>query len=189
MKNKRTRPEINTGSIADIAFLLLIFFLVATTINSEIGIQRKLPKHQPEPGQTMDIHDRNILKVELNAKDEILVEGEYSSLKELKSLATAFIDNNGKGICAYCLGAKNPSSSDSPEKAVISIQNNRNTSYNAYVAVQNELTAAYNKLREREALLRYNQSFEKLKGHKKKEISNLYPIIISEAQAVDLASN
>jgi hypothetical protein len=188
MLNKRNRPEVNAGSMADIAFLLLIFFLVTTTIQTDMGLQRKLPPIDPiKTGKP--IHDRNLLTVELNAEDKLLVEGEYHSLAELKILALNFIDNNGKGDCLYCQGMNSTNSSDHPSKAVITIQNNRKTSYTAYVGVQNELAAAYNELRDREAEKRFALPFKKLTPPRQKEIKQLYPMIISEAQPLDLAAN
>lgn len=186
MLKKRSRPQINAGSMADIAFLLLVFFLVATTMNNDFGIQRKLPAINPEPGK--QIPERNILTVLVNSNDKILIEDDYVQLNEIEAIAKAFIENNGKGDCSHCEGLKNPSSSDHPKKAVISLQNDRKTSYSTYIAVQNELTAAYTQLRNREAKKRYGVELDELESHQKKEIAALFPLIISEAETVDLAS-
>lgn len=149
---KRSAPEVNAGSMADIAFLLLIFFLVTTTIEKDSGINRKLPPWQPENQEDVVIRQKNIFTVLLNGKDQLLVEDELMELKDLRKAAVKFLDNGGDGSCTYCKGAKDPSSSDNPDKAIISLKNERETSYAAYISIQNELVAAYNELRNRRAL-------------------------------------
>jgi biopolymer transport protein ExbD len=147
---KRSAPEVNAGSMADIAFLLLIFFLVTTTIEKDSGINRKLP-----PMEEIDppiIKQKNIFTVLLNGKDQLLVEEELMEVVDLREAAVVFLDNNGDSSCNYCKGDKNPKSSDNPDKAIISLKNERETSYAAYISVQNELVAAYNVLRNRRAL-------------------------------------
>lgn len=148
---KRAAPEVNAGSMADIAFLLLIFFLVTTTIEKDSGINRKLPPIE-ESDEDVIIKQKNIFTVLLNKNDQLLVEDEIMEVKDLRAAAVEFLDNGGDGSCDYCQGAKNPSSSDNPDKAIISLKNDRETSYAAYVTVQNELVAAYNVLRNRRAL-------------------------------------
>lgn len=150
---KRSAPEVNAGSMADIAFLLLIFFLVTTTIPKDSGINRKLPPMEPPNEEDVVIKQKNIFTVLLNGKDQLLVEDELMELKDLRTAAIEFLDNGGDGSCDYCNGAKNPKSSDNPDKAIISLKNERETSYSAYISVQNELVAAYNELRNRRALL------------------------------------
>lgn len=147
---KRSAPEVNAGSMADIAFLLLIFFLVTTTIEKDSGINRKLP-----PMEEIDppiIKQKNIFTVLLNGKDQLLVEEELMEVADLRAAAVEFLDNNGDGSCDYCQGKKDSKSSDNPDKAIISLKNERETSYAAYISVQNELVAAYNVLRNRRAL-------------------------------------
>lgn len=148
---KRAAPEVNAGSMADIAFLLLIFFLVTTTIPKDSGINRKLPPME-ENDEDVIIKQKNIFTVLLNGKDQLLVEDELMELKDLRAAAIEFLDNGGDGTCDYCNGAKDPASSDNPDKAIISLKNERETSYSAYISVQNELVAAYNDLRNRRAL-------------------------------------
>ena len=148
---KRAAPEVNAGSMADIAFLLLIFFLVTTTIPKDSGINRKLPPME-ENDEDVIIKQKNIFTVLLNGKDQLLVEDELMELKDLRAAAIEFLDNGGDGSCDYCNGAKDPASSDNPDKAIISLKNERETSYSAYISVQNELVAAYNELRNRRAL-------------------------------------
>lgn len=148
---KRSAPEVNAGSMADIAFLLLIFFLVTTTIEKDSGLNRKLPPMEEDVDPPI-IKQRNIFTVLLNGKDQLLVEEELMEIKDLRAAAIEFLDNNGDGTCTYCKGPKNSSSSDNPEKAIISLKNDRETSYATYISVQNELVAAYNVLRNRRAL-------------------------------------
>ncbi|MEH6537080.1 MAG: biopolymer transporter ExbD [Psychroserpens sp.] len=148
---KRSAPEVNAGSMADIAFLLLIFFLVTTTIPKDSGINRKLPPMEPPNDDEVVIKQKNIFTVLLNSKDQLLVEDELMELKDLRAAAIEFLDNGGDGSCNYCNGEKNPRSSDNPDKAIISLKNERETSYSAYISVQNELVAAYNELRNRRA--------------------------------------
>ncbi|SFU58018.1 Biopolymer transport protein ExbD [Pustulibacterium marinum] len=147
---KRSAPEVNAGSMADIAFLLLIFFLVTTTIETNQGISTKLPPPQPPTDAPPPIKDKNVFIVLVNQNDELLVEEERMDIKDLREAALEFLDNGGDGSCSYCNGQKDPESSDNPNKAVISLRNNRETSYKTYIAVQNELIAAYDELRERE---------------------------------------
>lgn len=148
---KRSAPEVNAGSMADIAFLLLIFFLVTTTIPKDSGITRKLPPIE-ENDEDVIIKEKNIFTVLLNGKDQLLVEDELMEIENLRKAAVKFLDNGGDGTCSYCRGAKDPKSSDNPDKAIISLKNDRQTSYAAYITVQNELVAAYNELRNRRAV-------------------------------------
>jgi hypothetical protein len=154
---KRSAPEVNAGSMADIAFLLLIFFLVTTTIPKDSGISRKLPPMEPPNEEDVVIKQKNIFTVLLNGKDQLLVEDELMELKDLRKAAIEFLDNGGGtdaagNRCDYCKGKRDASSSDHPDKAIISLKNERETSYSAYISVQNELVAAYNDLRNIRAL-------------------------------------
>ena len=149
---RRKAPEVNAGSMADIAFLLLIFFLVTTTIETDSGLNRKLPPMEDVVDPPI-IKERNIFTVVVNKFNQLLVEEKPLELAELRNQAVKFLDNGGgKGeeACSYCLGGKDPESSDNPEKAVISLKNDRETDYKVYISVQNELVAAYNELRNRE---------------------------------------
>ena len=148
----RKSPEVNAGSMADIAFLLLIFFLVTTTIETDSGINRKLPP-MDEIIDPPVIKERNIFTVVVNKNNMILVEEKLMDLSEVRRAAVKFLDNGGgvgEEACAYCEGEKDRSSSDNPEKAIISLKNDRETDYKVYISVQNELVAAYNVLRDRE---------------------------------------
>ncbi len=193
---KRAAPEVNAGSMADIAFLLLIFFLVTTTIETDTGINRKLPPIE-DSQEDVIIKQKNIFTVLLNGKDQLLVEDELMELKNIRKAAVEFLDNGGDGTCNYCRGRKDPTSSDNPDKAIISLKNERETSYKMYISVQNELVAAYNELRNRRAQALYGQSFIEMQanydnvnwvGNKDKlkeqldEIKLEYPQKLSEVQ-------
>ncbi len=193
---KRAAPEVNAGSMADIAFLLLIFFLVTTTIETDTGINRKLPPME-DSDEDVIIKQKNIFTVLLNGKDQLLVEDELMELKDIRKAAVEFLDNGGDGTCNYCRGKKDPSSSDNPDKAIISLKNERETSYKMYISVQNELVAAYNELRNRRAQQLYGRSFIEMQadfdnvnwvGNKEKlkeqleEIKIEYPQKLSEVQ-------
>ena len=200
---RRSAPEVNAGSMADIAFLLLIFFLVTTTIETDSGINRKLPP-MDEIIDPPIIKERNIFTVVVNKNNQILVEEKPMDLRNIRKEAVAFLDNGGglgDEACDYCQGNKDRSSSDNPEKAIISLKNDRETDYKVYISVQNELVAAYNELRDREFSRLYpseNMSYveadkkysdprsdktvkEKLK-EKLSVIKTLYPMKLSEAE-------
>jgi hypothetical protein len=150
---KRAAPEVNAGSMADIAFLLLIFFLVTTTIETDSGLNRKLPPMEDQVDPPI-IRQKNIFTVLVSKNDQLLVEEELADIKDLRALAVEFLDNGagvGDEACDYCQGKRDETSSDNPHtKAIISLKSDRETSYKVYIAVQNELVAAYNELRNRE---------------------------------------
>ena len=202
MARRGGAPEVNAGSMADIAFLLLIFFLVTTTIETDAGLDRKLPPIDT-PEQDVIIKQKNIFTVEVNKNNQLLVEEELMELKDLRAAAVKFLDNGGgegeKGTrCDYCQGDRDPSSSDHPNKAVISLKNDRQTKYSTYIAVQNELVAAYNELRNREATRLFGRSFTDMEGEyldpktsdgvkdelkpKIERIQEMYPQKLSEAE-------
>jgi hypothetical protein len=197
---KRAAPEVNAGSMADIAFLLLIFFLVTTTIETDTGLNRKLPPIDDEQVEPPIIKEKNIFTVLINGKNQLLVEDELMELKDLRKAALEFLDNgggSGDDACSYCKGKKSSSSSDNPDKAIISLKNERETTYSTYISVQNELVAAYNMLRDRRAQELYGMSFAEMekdyddvnyRGNKEKlkekieKIKIEYPQKLSEVQ-------
>lgn len=197
---RRSSPEINAGSMADIAFLLLIFFLVTTTMETDRGISRKLPPMQDEDVVPPIIRQKNIFTVIVSRDNQLLVEDELMELKDLRQAAVEFLDNGGgvgEEACDYCKGARDPQSSDNPEKAIISLVNDRKTEYGTYISVQNELVAAYNQLRNREANRLFNMDFTKMeanyndvnwRGNKEQlkerieQIKTMYPQKLSEAE-------
>jgi biopolymer transport protein ExbD len=201
---RRENPEINAGSMADIAFLLLIFFLVTTTMNVDSGVSKKLSEKPPKDYVPPIIKEKNIFQVNINRNNELLVEDARMDVKDLKEAAVAFIDNGGAegkveggvktGPCTYCKGERSASSSDHPNKAIISVQSDRGTEYGTYLKVQNELLRAYSELRNRLSQEKYNIPFTELeaayKDDKKNEdlkkkvefIKTSYPQIISDAE-------
>ena len=176
-------PQINSGSLADIAFLLLIFFLVTATIPNDQGFNRKLPKPCP-PGEKCDaiIQERNLLQIILNEKNEIMAEDDIISLTELRSVVKKFIDNNGDGSCEYCHGEESDESSDNPSKAIISLVSHPNSTYSSFVAIQDELTKAYFELRLDYANSILQKAEYQLTEEDIKLLKEVYPFIISEAQ-------
>jgi len=201
---KRDLPEINAGSMADIAFLLLIFFLVTTTMDVDTGISRKLPEKQDDVEPPI-LKEKNVFVVTVNRNNEILVEGDkFMTVDKIREEAVKFIDNGGglgnpiddaePAECDWCEGEKDPASSDHPNKAIISLESDRGTSYGTYIAVQNELVGAYTELRNRLSEKLYNgvSYTQLLKDNKnrpseslKEKIANIkakYPQIISEAE-------
>lgn len=197
---RREVPEVNAGSMADIAFLLLIFFLVTTTIEKDSGIARTLPPID-DTQEDVNIRKRNLLIVNVNKDDQLLVNEEPMALEDLRQAAIDFIDNGGApqgtaDYCDFCRGLRDPKSSDNPDKAIISLQNDRLTSYKMYIAVQNELVAAYNELRNRESQRLYGWNFTDVKNailegnyrgnvelaeERLKEIQKMIPQKLSEA--------
>lgn len=172
-RKSRAIPEINAGSMADIAFLLLIFFLVTTTMDSDSGISIKLPPWEDVPqDQENKIKARNVLEVLVNSNNQLLVEGELLRINELRDKTKKFITNNGV----------DPNMSVNPEMAVISLKNDRATSYKTYIAVQNELKAAYREVREEYALSKYGRKYEHLNKKQEEEVQDKFPQKISEAE-------
>ncbi|MFS4493291.1 ExbD/TolR family protein [Maribacter sp. 2308TA10-17] len=197
MASREEAPQVNAGSMADIAFLLLIFFLVTTTIETDKGLDRKLPPSITTPPPP--IPERNILPILINGQDQLMVDNEIIDLKDLKGITITFLDNGGASQeCDYCQGQRDVKSSDSPDKAIVSLMSNRETTYGLYISVQNELVSAYNTLRNREAQRLYKTDFtalEELYGDSEtsfetkiilknqiRSIQKLYPMKLSEAE-------
>ncbi len=196
---RRENPEINAGSMADIAFLLLIFFLVTTTMDVDSGIPIKLAQKLPKGTVPPKVKEKNVFEININKNNELLVEGELMQLKDLKGAALAFIDNGG-GVsgktekpCDYCGGAKDPKSSDHPDKAIIAITSDRETEYGVYVSVRDQLLSAYADLRNNLAKKRYGRSYTEMEEEfkdggnkdkdleqKVKDIKESYPQIITD---------
>lgn len=181
MKNSRDTPGVNAGSMADIAFLLLIFFLVTTTIPNDKGIVRGLPRPCTAPPCHEKLNERNILRIALNKNGELMVDKQLTPFKELKDIIIGFIDNNGDQTCDYCFGNGLKNSSDNPRTAIISLSSNRETAYKDFITIQNELTSAYFELRKTFVEQRFNKNLGSLSKEELRIVKDAYPLLISEA--------
>lgn len=189
---KKKTPEINASSQADIAFLLLIFFLVATTMNTDSGINRVLPPwSDAEQKDAPEIKERNLMEVKVNQFDQILAKGKPVRLTELTEIAKDFILNRSndenlpekKVIQIDFLG-------DYPvSEGVISLQNDRGTSYEMYIMVQNELTRAFNEVRDQLSVERFGKKFLELDEDYRKAVQKAIPSKISEAEPKNVGGN
>ena len=186
-KKKRSVPGINSSSTADIAFMLLIFFLITTSMDTDRGLARRLPP-PPENDQQKDdviIKERNILQVRINKDDQLMVGGEWFDIKQLREKAKEFISNPNDDPNMPEKHAKHlPFFGDVmiPDKHVISVQNDVGTSYDMYIQVQNELVVAYNELRDELASSQFGKSFAECSEDEKNAIIEYYPQKISEAE-------
>jgi biopolymer transport protein ExbD len=182
MRHSKQAPQVNAGSMADIAFLLLIFFLVTAVIPNDQGINRKLPRICP-PGLIcdIDIHERNILRIAINGNQEIMVNEDIILVKDIKDLSKKFLDNNGDKSCDYCRGQGLTESSDNPKEAVISFQVDNETQYSLYVKVQDELTKAYYELRANYEQQKFGKTPNELTADELKIVRESYPFLVSEA--------
>lgn len=185
-KGRRSLPEINAASMADIAFILLIFFLVSTTLDTDKGIFRRLPPFQKEPPK-IDVKERNVLMVHVNRENKIMVQGKIVDIKNVRAIAKEFIANP---YDREDLPEKKPMEVEYfgtvmvTKDHVISLQNDRGTSYATYIAVQNELTAAYNELKNELAQKKFGIKYDDMKEDdpRRKAIEKIYPLKISEAE-------
>ena len=186
-KGKRKVPDINSSSTADIAFLLLIFFLITTSMDTDRGLARRLPP-PPEPNQEQNedkIKQRNVLQVHLNMYDQLMANGEYINVAQLKDKAKDFITNklNDETLPEKTtLEVEFFGPVQVTEKHVISLQNDRSSSYEAYISVQNELVAAYNELRNEISIEKWGKPYAELDDEQKKAVREIYPQKISEAE-------
>ena len=156
--------------------------IMFSSIPNDQGIKRKLTRICP-PGQTcsIDIHERNILRIVLNRNQEIMVDEDIVSIEEIKGLFKLFLDNNGDKSCEYCNGQGLPEFSDNPTKTIISLQVDTNTHYNVFIQVQDQLTNAYYELREHFARKTYGKSPNELTSEELKIVREAYPFLVSEA--------
>ena len=174
-KRRSNNNSINAGSMADIAFLLLIFFLVTTQIVEDRGLLVQLPRWEAHPPESI-INENDVLTILVNAKNELMVEGKRVRVDDLKEQTKLFISN--------------PQQSEllpkTPKQAIISLRNDRNTSYETYIEVYDELKGAYRELRDEEAKKIYNKAFTVLSKEQQKKIKNKIPLVISEAEPTDV---
>lgn len=191
---RREAPEINAGSMADIAFLLLIFFLVTTTMDVDSGLTRKLPPPiEEEKEDPPEVKQRNVFQVLVNANDDLLVEGEPMLVSNLREEAMNFIvgDPNDESMPEFKMTEVPLFGTIPVSKQIVSLQNDRGTSYEMYIKVQNELVGAYNDVRDEYAMEKFGKTLAQLEkeaeNSKKAEqqvkaIKKVYPQRISEAE-------
>ena len=181
-------PEINASSMADISFLLLIFFLVTTSMDVNQGLARRLPAPVPPDAKVedTDINKRNLFVVKINWENRLLVQGQELDVRQLRAKAKEFIvnandDANMPKLFEEDFGQPFGTLKYTKEH-VISVQNDAETQYQAYLEVQNELVAAYNELREECAQKYFHKSYTDLDEEWQKKIQKIYPQKISEAE-------
>ena len=181
-------PQINASSMADISFLLLIFFLVTTSMDVNQGLARRLPAPIP-PDQKVedtDINKRNLFVVKINWENKLLVQGQELDVRQLRAKAKEFIANTNDDPTMPKLFEEDfgepLGTLKYTKEHVISVQNDAETQYQAYLEVQNELVAAYNELREECAQQYFHTSYTELDEEWQKKIQKIYPQKISEAE-------
>ena len=188
MGKKRKMPGLNTSSTADISFMLLIFFLVTTSMDTDQGLGRTLPK-PPEDDQLnneIKVKERNILNIRINKDNYVMIGEDYASLGDVKERAKEFIKNENNKPNLPELKPKKIKGLGKTmmvtENHVISVQTDRGTDYGVYFMVQDALVAAYNELRDELAKQEFGYKFEYLTDDQKKAIREVYPQKISEAE-------
>lgn len=186
-KSKRKLKEINSSSMADISFLLLIFFLVTTSMNVSTGLSRRLPPPVPpdQKDQQTDIKKRNLFIVKVNSLNQLLVQGQEMNIRDLKEKVKEFIENaNNDPNLPEKIMVNIPLVGNIAitKDHVISIQNDVDTQYQAYIDVQNEIVAAYNELRNEFSMSHFGKKFDELSEAQQKAVQDVYPQKISEAE-------
>lgn len=189
-RKKRSTPGINGSSSADIAFMLLIFFLITTSMDTDKGLQRRLPPLSPKQQQNepVEINERNIMRLLVNRNDEIVI-------SKAGQLVPVKLDKLKDEVVDFIMNPTNDP--NKPEKETrdvpglgnvtvvtssyaISLKSEIETSYQMFISVQNELLKAYNEVWEKAARQYYGKSFDELSKEKKKSISEAFPMHISE---------
>ncbi len=183
-RNKKKLPGLNASSMSDISFLLLTFFLLVSSINTDMGIQRRLPPPSDPNVKPPDIHRRNTFVVLVNKEDKLLFNGEIGEINLLKERAKEFLANPDN-----LPNLPEKMSRDIPllgtvevSKGVISLQNDRGTSYDMYLKVQNELTAAVSELRDEMAKTKFGKAYVDCSEMQREAIDKAIPIAISEGE-------
>ena len=193
-KKKKKVPGLNASSTADISFILLIFFLITTSMDTDSGLARRLPQ-PPDPDQEdaeIDVKERNVLNVRLNAAGALMINSDVSDIRELRARAKEFVKNEND---LSSLPEKHVKEIELlgpcyvTDKHVISVQTDRGTPYEIYFEVQNELVAAYNELREELAKAKFGRSYEYLTDEQKVAVRAYYPQKISEAEPENYGGN
>jgi len=189
----RKTPDVPSTSLADIAFMLLIFFLVTTTMDVDSGLERRLPPYveNPEDDDTPPIKERNVFIVLVNRDNQLLVEGEWMQISDLREKAKEFMANPydldnlpEKELKQVEFFGEVPIS-----KGVISLQNDLGTQYGTYIAVQNELVGAINELRDELARSRFGKTYANLDKDQQNAVREIFPQRISEAEPKKVGGN
>ena len=192
---RRPLQEINAGSMADIAFLLLIFFLVTTTMSTNTGMQRKLPPppEKQKKNEKIDVKERNVMVVLINKDNNIAIKGKPIQIKDIYEKTKLFFSNpnNDENLPEKKM-KEIPFFGNYPvSKGIVSLQTDRNTNYEKYLQVNNELVRAVNDLRDEKAMEKFGMSFDelgKLDKNKQKAVGQVYPLNISEAEPRGIAT-
>jgi biopolymer transport protein ExbD len=197
MANKRKLPEINASQMADISFLLLIFWLCSTTMSTDQGLSRRLPPPLPPNMEKPDVevNERNIFIVLINSQNQLLVQGELMDVRQLREEAKAFILNTENDIHKPELfevtadvldkngNVERTLKTITTKNHVVSLQNDRGTTYDKYIEVQNELVAAYNEIRDEYSRKEFGGlTFNELTSEQQEAVQTLFPQKISEAE-------
>ena len=192
MASKKT-PEINSSSTADIAFLLLCYFLMTTTMGQDSGLQRRLPPMPDEKAKVEDqkVNRRNIIVVKINSADRLFAGNDAMDVSQLKDKIKEFLTNpaNDPNLPERAPKDIEGFGSYNVSKGVISLQNDRGTSYQAYIAVQNELVKAINELRDDFSYENYGKPYSQLDEDQQKIAREAVPQNISEAEPKDINKN
>ncbi|RRC97652.1 ExbD/TolR family protein [Prevotella sp. OH937_COT-195] len=162
-KRRREIPSLNTTSTADISFMLLILFLVTTSLDADKGLQRQLPPMDNRQDIQIEVNSKNILRIELTADNGIMIDDKPSSTSQLRSVVTNFVTT-------------------SPDRArhIISLKTDRAATYAAYFKIQNEIVAAYQSLRDNAARKYYHRPYARCSGEQREKLRELYPQRIAE---------
>ena len=187
---KKKVPEINGSSMADIAFIALIFFLMVTTMDKEEGISRLLPPIPPEDQKMEDlkVNRRNIIQVKINSNDRLLAGSQPMDVSQLKDKIKEFMTNPYDDPNLPEKEIQDiPGLGPVPvSKGVISLQNDRGTTYQAYITVQNELIKAINELRDDFSMKTFGKKYSKLSEEQQEMVRKAVPQKISEAEPKDV---
>ena len=188
---KKNVEGVNASSSADIAFLLLIIRLTTTTMNSDEGLQRRLPPMPDENQQQEDIkvNRRNIIQVKINAADRVIAGGQIMEISEIKDKIVEFVTNplNLENLPEKEMKDIEGFGQYAVAKGVVALQNDRGTSYNSYLQVQNELVKAFNEIRDDFAVKNYGKKYNALDEDKQKIVREAIPQNISEAEPKDIS--
>lgn len=163
-RRNREVPELNTTSTADISFMLLVFFLVTSSMDTDKGLSRQLPPVDNEPQKEVDISRSNVMQIRLDSHDSLWIDDKAVAFSALQGQVESFV------------------ASRQTEQYVVGVQTDRATSYNAYFEMQNTIVAAFHSLREKMAQKQYGHRFSQCTPEEREVIIQRYPLRISEAQ-------